>query len=198
MSFVDLELGADAQNQFARLLLRPIVASKQEDMYHHWDVGGVFSDLSGDVLKFDVKDNLDKKHQAFPVELQNVHGQNGWLYGRADCIAFHHPTSFTVVWRFLLVELVERLMEQHGVTLDSYVTEKDKWLPLGESNPDTQVYRREKWGRDDRVVMVPKNDMWAISASRPLKRENQATLEERIEKLLARMRSKALRGGGEG
>jgi hypothetical protein len=140
-------------------------------MHDHWDVKGVFRDLSGSVLRFDVKDNLDRHHQSFPVEIQNVHGAKGWLYGNADCLAFHHPTSFTIVWRFRLVKLVERLMQESSVTPDEYITDKWEWSPLGHGDPKSQVYSRKKWDRDDRVVMVHKNDMWNISSSRPRKKQ---------------------------
>jgi hypothetical protein len=170
-SYVDLELGADAQDEFTRLLIYPDGATRQEDMHDHWDVKGVFRDLSGSVLRFDVKDNLDRHHQSFPVEIQNVHGAKGWLYGNADCLAFHHPTSFTIVWRFRLVKLVERLMQESSVTPDEYITDKWEWSPLGHGDPKSQVYSRKKWDRDDRVVMVHKNDMWNISSSRPRKKQ---------------------------
>ena len=172
-SYVDLELGANAQDEFTRLLIHPAGATRQEDMHDHWDVKGVFPPLSWHTLTFDVKDNLDRSHQAFPVELRNVHGDTGWLYGRADCIAFHHPTSFTVVRRLDLVDLVEGLMAEHGVKEQSYVTDKREWAVLGNGHPKHQVYRRVGPGyhRDDRVVMVHKNDMWNVSSSRPRKKQ---------------------------
>ena len=77
--FVDLELGSEAESEFAKLLLNPVGATRSQDMYQHWDVSGVYSDLSGSVLKFDVKNNVDRERYAFPVELKNIHGQAGWL-----------------------------------------------------------------------------------------------------------------------
>ena len=65
--FVDLELGSEAESEFAKLLLNPVGATRSQDMYQHWDVSGVYSDLSGSVLKFDVKNNVDRERYAFPV-----------------------------------------------------------------------------------------------------------------------------------
>ena len=176
--FVDLELGSEAESEFAKLLLNPVGATRSQDMYQHWDVSGVYSDLSGSVLKFDVKNNVDRERYAFPVELKNVHGQAGWLYGGAHCIAFNHPDTFTVVSRFLLVELVESLMGEHGVSEENYVTDKHLWNVLGTGDPASKVYRRvgPTYNRDDRVVLVGAEDMWSISSTRPCKRSKQRTL----------------------
>ena len=169
--FVDLGLGSEAESEFAKLLLYPVGATRDQDMYQHWDVSGVYSDLSGSVLKFDVKNNVDRERYAFPVELKNVHGQAGWLYGGSHCIAWNHPDTFTVVWRHRLLELVEGLMGEHGVSEEDYVTDKYRWTQLGTGDPDQQMYRRvgPTYNRDDRVVLVGAEDVWAISSSRPSK-----------------------------
>jgi hypothetical protein len=44
------------------------------------------------------------------VELRNVTGGSGWLYGRADAIAFEQPCGFVVVDRVELVRVVERIL----------------------------------------------------------------------------------------
>ena len=200
VSYVDKSLGQTAHDEFAKLLLDPVDASEDEDIYNHWDIKGIFSDLSGLVLRFDVKElkPWSRKQKVFPVELQNVLGEKGWVYGDADCIAYMHPSSFTVVWRSRLVDLIEMMMSLDGIDKNMYVTDKRKWLPLGSGSPGHQIYRREKWDRDDRVVMLRAEDMWSISSARPLKRDDQLTRAKMTEKRNSRKRSKALGDGSEG
>ena len=192
VSYVDKSLGQTAQDEFAKLLLDPVEASEHEDIYYHWDIRGVFPDLSGERLRFDVKElkPWSREKRVFPIELQNVSGSTGWLYGKADCIAYMHPTSFTVVWRHNLVALVEMMMTTDGVSLKKYVTEKSRWVPLGDGPPEKQIYRRLKWDRDDRVIMLHADDMWSISSARPPKRASPLILSEINQKRLARLRSK--------
>ena len=163
MSYVDLSLGEEAQQEFSRLLLRCRRATESEDKYDHWDLKGVLPDLAGKRLTFDVKDNVDRGRKAFPVELQGITGKPGWLYGKADCIAYNHPESFTVIWREGLVRLVERLMEEHCVDLNWYTDDEADWTVLGRGKPGQMVYRRLKWGRDDRVVLVDANEVFAVA-----------------------------------
>ncbi len=169
MSYVDLSLGEDAQEEFAKVLFRCRRATEDEDKYEHWDLKGGLQDLGTKRLTFDVKDNVDRERKAFPVELQGITGEPGWLYGKADCIAYNHPESFTVIWREELVALVERLMEEHCVDLNWYTDDEADWTVLGQGKPGQMVYRRLKWGRDDRVVLVDADELFAVANAIVLK-----------------------------
>jgi hypothetical protein len=46
------------------------------------------------------------------LELKNIEGGEGWLYGDADFIAFEQPSGFLVVCRTELVSLAERMMSR--------------------------------------------------------------------------------------
>ena len=68
-------------------------ATEYEDIYGHWDLEVTDSDSF--IGKVDVK-ALKKRRRSDPsvddsihgVELQNVNGDAGWLFGLADNIAF--------------------------------------------------------------------------------------------------------------
>lgn len=42
------------------------------------------------------------------IEFKNVRGQKGWLYGKADFLAFERPLGFSFIKRTALVEWAER------------------------------------------------------------------------------------------
>jgi hypothetical protein len=46
------------------------------------------------------------------LELRNVEGGDGWLYGRADFIAFEQERGFLIVSRKELVQLVDRMQSR--------------------------------------------------------------------------------------
>jgi hypothetical protein len=90
------------------------------------------------------------------------------------------------------------MMSLDGIDKNMYVTDKRKWMPLGSGSPGHQIYRREKWDRDDRVVMLRAEDMWSISSTRTPKSDDQLTRVKMTEKRSSRKRSKALGDGSEG
>ena len=76
-------------------------SSKEEDMKEHWDIK-----LE---TKFDVKAikrvyrNGEPDDNIHYVEMKNVYGTNGWLYGKADYIAFELNDYWLIVDRLKLV-----------------------------------------------------------------------------------------------
>jgi hypothetical protein len=141
------EIGQTAEERFASLLEGSRRATTQEDMHGHWDV------MSATGMKFDVK-AMKKWKRADPeptdrihfVELRNVQGKLGWLYGEADYIAFETRAHWIVVPRQKLVFFVE------GATEKNERSEKPAVYKL---------YQRE--GRKDLMTVVPTMDLLAIS-----------------------------------
>jgi hypothetical protein len=142
-----LEIGQTAEQRFAELLEGSRRATTQEDMHEHWDV------MSETGMKFDVK-AMKKWKRSDPeptdrihyVELRNVRGELGWLYGQADYIAFETRAHWIVVPRKKLVYFVE------GVTENNERSDKPAVYKL---------YQRE--GRKDLMTVIPTMDLLAIS-----------------------------------
>ena len=141
--------GIKAEEEFAKLLIKPVAASRDENIYEHWDL----KDINGDT--YDVKamkqyrssDNeaTDRLHW---IEFQNVDGNTGWLYGGADYIAFETRKWWIVVSRKDLVAFVE------GATRDGKKAQ-------GKPKP-YEIYQRN--GRNDRLTILPTVDLLSIAS----------------------------------
>ena len=79
------------------------------------------------------------------IEFKNVVGKEGWLYGKADYIAFERENDFVVVYRPDLVEASELLVD-----LGANVDKANKALYKG--------YQRK--GRKDLIAMIKFNDIF--------------------------------------
>ncbi len=99
--------GKQAEEIFASLLPKSTRATKEQDMFEHWDV-------ESEGIKYDVKtqkklnrEDKDVSHVLW-IELQNVRGEIGWLKGKADKIAFLLNNNFVIVSREALFDWVKR------------------------------------------------------------------------------------------
>ena len=141
------EIGKTAEERFASLLEGSRRATTQEDMKEHWDV------MSDTGMKFDVK-AMKKWKRSDPeptdrihfVELRNVNGELGWLYGEADYIAFETRSHWIVVPRKKLMYFIEGVTENSEQTLKPAVY---------------KLYQRN--GRKDLMTVIPTMDLLAIS-----------------------------------
>jgi hypothetical protein len=80
-------------------------STKEEDINEHWDVK-----LN---VKFDVKAiKKTNRYDEYPnenihwVELLNVHGRKGWLYGEADYFSFETEDYWLIVSKEKLQEFI--------------------------------------------------------------------------------------------
>ena len=137
--------GEKAEQRFASILPNPIFATTDQNIFEHWDVA------NGDV-KYDVK-GMKKFRRSDPtptdrihyVELKNVNGKSGWLYGKADYIAFETRAYWVIVSRQMLQEFIEH----HS--------------PM-ETSKEPQIYKLYKRsGREDLMTVVPSIDLIAIA-----------------------------------
>lgn len=138
------EYGAMAEKRFAALLSHPIEATKDQNIFEHWDVA------NGDV-KYDVKAMKKfRRSDEYPtdrihyVELKNVHGKKGWLYGLADYIAFETRSYWALVSRQKLQEMIEE-------------------MPM-ETSTEPEVYKfYTRRGRQDLMTVIPTIDLISIA-----------------------------------
>ncbi len=150
-----LELGEHAENLFIVLAVRlgwkVSASSKDENIEDHWDY---LIEKEGETFKVEVKSQKrirreDKTEQAdFTwVELRNVRGKVGWLFGKADLIAFEKETSFLFVKRLDLLAVINKKVN----------------LVAKVRTPTDAVYKiyiRE--GRKDKITLLPTRDIEEI------------------------------------
>lgn len=118
-----------------------IPATQNEDINEHWD-------LKLEV-KFDVKsikkikryDDSTNENYHY-VELLNVNGKRGWLYGDADMFAFETENYYI---------LVEKII------LQNFISEKCKLKEICETPTLYKLYTRK--GRKDIITLVKTIDL---------------------------------------
>jgi len=105
MSF--LEEGKKTELEFAKTLKDFSLATKEQDIYEHWDI-------ISDGIKYDVK-GLKKirRYDSKPdenvhwIEINNVNGDPGWLYGKADYFVFETFDYWIIVDKIILKDFIE-------------------------------------------------------------------------------------------
>lgn len=147
--------GKIKENEFVELVKKPeheiILPTTEQDINEHWDV-------SIDGVKFDIKalkkvnrSDDDVNPEIHWVEIRNVHGNPGWLYGMADYIAFETDKSWLIIKRETLVELID-----------------DKLKMVITTEPELyKMYSR--YGRYDVLTILPTEDLRKIKTKEVLK-----------------------------
>ena len=140
------------EEDFARKILTEANESVQastdeEDMFEHWDIK-----LE---TKFDVKavkkinrSDVDTDETIHWVELKNVRGKLGWLYGEADYFAFELDEYWVVVEK---------------KTLQDFIAEKLKDKIESETPSLYKIYKRTKYDKLDWITLVKTIDLMYLS-----------------------------------
>jgi len=150
-----LELGDNAERLFIILAVKQgwkiSASSKDENIDEHWDY---LIEKENELFKVEVKSqkrinrgDKDEQTQFTWVELRNVRGKVGWLFGKADLIAFEKEKSFILVKRLELLALVNK-----KVNLVAKVREAKDAL--------YKIYTRI--GRKDKLTLLPTKDIEEI------------------------------------
>lgn len=118
-------LGLGAENSFVIAAQKNGMSIKQSSKQEEFD--HIDFHVSKDAVKFSVevksrkkiKRNDDKVNDDLVwIEFKNVRGMRGWLYGRADAVAFEREDHFVIVDRKLLARLCERLCDLTKMNTD--------------------------------------------------------------------------------
>jgi len=145
-----------AENEFSLKLKDCIWSTREQDILEHWDMKGVLFDVTNQVFKFDVKGiKRDTRQGNFNpkivwAEAVNVHGNKGWLYGKADFIAFEKPKQFVIVDRVKLLQFMRKKIEENN---NEEVTQPHAAL--------YRIYQRHE--RKDKISKALMSDMEIIS-----------------------------------
>lgn len=147
-------IGMRAEDSFvAQAKLQGFTVQKSnhhQDIREHWDFlitqGGKSQrvEVKGE-KDFAILHNGQMTRDFFLVEFVGVTGHDGWLYGKADLVAFEKGGGFYIVPRTTLVAVAEKLCSTE------WVTEKKKML--------YKSYGRE--GRQDEVSAILISDILA-------------------------------------
>lgn len=96
-----------------------IMATKYEDMYKHIDVKIV---INGDVYSYDVKgqkkvNRSDENYDSSIcwLEFINVKQDYGWMYGKANYIAFEQSDSWLIVDREELLKFIKTKIDDFTI-----------------------------------------------------------------------------------
>ena len=150
-----LELGRRAEALFVSIAKREgwtvTPASKDADIHEHWDFE-IAKD--GYRRKVEVK-SMKREHRSAEslnqnwvwIEFRNVRGEAGWLFGKSNWIAFETETSFVIIDRHDLYQLVRRIVDR-GTTVSAAKDAKYK------------TYTRN--GRPDQIAQVQLSDIQKI------------------------------------
>lgn len=134
-------------------------SSKEDDINKHIDIFLTYTDEDGEKhCSFDVK-GLKKRHRSDKkymeneswIELVNVNGNKGWLYGKEDYIAFETKDNFIIVRKSELIPLVT-----------SKCTEETIYNELPEENYYYKYYQRR--GKCDKMIIVPFSDLETMNS----------------------------------
>jgi hypothetical protein len=153
-----LELGQKAESLFARSAINHgwIVEPAPEDSNKNEHFDYIMS-KDGRSLNVEVKSLKRMRRKDSEVQDEHVwielHGvrkdDQGWLYGKADLIAFELRNSFRIVRRTDLLDLVEKLVD--------FNTKVEK-----SSQALYKLYSRS--GRSDSLTIIKANDLLKITS----------------------------------
>lgn len=143
--------GRDAETRFKELAKKQgwsiRKSTESEDIYDHIDLF-MAKPMSVDV-KSTKKIFTEKDDNYHWVEILNVKGKLGWLYGKSDMIAFETIKYWIFVPRMNLVKFIEKNISKE------FVTDKKDALH--------KLYRRK--GRKDAVTLIKSMELMMLSES---------------------------------
>lgn len=143
-----IDEGNAAENRFVRIMAANGCSvkesTKSENMYEHFDYRVYYNNdqyFSVDVkaMKRICRGDREVQDKYVWVEFENVNGAPGWLYGKAEFIAFEIKNGFAMVKRKDLIEYCESVVDMN-TTVDYCRDALNK------------VYRRDK--RQDSMTLL--------------------------------------------
>ncbi len=145
--------------------------SSREDMYLHYDLIVQLTD--GSEIRTDVKGLKSLGHgrrktgEYHWIELKNVSGAPGWLFGKADVISFQvDEYEFIHIYRKDLLKFTEGILDNIG----SRVPVRTDPIDFAERYVGTRVFTRDNPGlpnhirRYDEVILVETQKLRNLAA----------------------------------
>ena len=140
-----LKKGKETELEFSKLFESSIQSTKEEDIRQHWDVAiDIKFDVKG--LKKISRTDESVNENIHWLEIKNVNGDLGWVYGQADYFVFEtHKYWILVAKEELQTFIKENIIKEYSKTPTIY-----------------NLYTRE--GRKDVLTLIPTLDLCAISS----------------------------------
>ena len=165
--------GHSAENLFEEeaVLRKYIVrrATKQENMHDHIDMfmeGLSKSDSKPVEVSVDIKarKRVSRRDKKFNddwvwIEMKNVQGKDGWLYGKANFIVFERENDFVLAPRKNIIELINSKVRFDLGFVDRAYQAK------------YQVYQRK--GRRDQITQIKMSDILKLKNVTKWKKQSQ-------------------------
>lgn len=129
--------GLSKEQEFAALFDEVTWATKEQDMFEHWDMIVEGHKVDVKARKKVSRRDADYSDKYNWVELRNVRGNKGWLFGQADAIVFEMKDS----WIFVRVKDLQEFIK---IKLNyTYV-----------SNPHYALYQLYSRGKDAMTLVL--------------------------------------------
>lgn len=139
-----LKKGKEVEAQFAKLFKDAVPASESEDIYDHIDIKiNTNVDVKG-LKKRNRSDEEVNEHEHW-LEIKNVNGKNGWVYGETHFFAFELKNYFIVVDKEDLQQFIKDNIKKEIVSKPTLY----------------KLYRRKD--RKDLITLVTSYDLCYIS-----------------------------------
>ncbi len=144
MSF--LQKGKEKEKLFGSIFNDIIFSNKSQDINEHWDLKLEFK-IDVKSLKKISRSDIETNEFYHFIELKNVLGKLGWLYGKADYFAFETNEYWILVSKAKLQDFISQKITK------KYVSNVDESLYC--------LYTRN--GRKDVITMVKTIDLMFIA-----------------------------------
>lgn len=132
--------------EFKKSITTPVSPTIDENMFNHWDVSLFDYKIDVKGLRKKKRSDEDYDEEIHWIELKNVKGNIGWLYGESDYFAFELKKSWILVCKTDLQNFI------HEVCKDKIKSDKPELYKL---------YTRN--GRKDILTIVKSLDLCQIS-----------------------------------
>lgn len=150
------------EKEFASFFKNASFSTKEKDINEHWDVE-IKIKIDVKSLKRINRDDYDTNENYHFVEIKNVNGDDGWVYGKADYFAFELNDYWVIV---------EKLSLQNFI--------KDNVSNTYVNSPDEALYcLYQRTGRKDIITLIKTIDLIVISTD-VIKKDLEARLKHRI------------------
>lgn len=132
--------GKRKEDEFAKFFNKVTKSSREQDIKEHWDFN----------VKFDVKMLKKINRNGVPdenihwIEIKNVRGDRGWLFGEADYFAFETEDYWAVIEKEDLQKIIKKKCTDKKIYDKKYLY---------------KFYSRK--GRNDIITMIKTLDLMA-------------------------------------
>lgn len=141
-----LSKGKEKEKEFMALFKTAVESTKEEDIHGHIDLK-IFASVDVKGMKKISREDKSATEQFHWLEIKNVQGKPGWLYGDADFFAFETLDYWIVVDKVDLQQLIKKKVVKELV----FETKKALY----------KLYRRA--GRQDVITLVKTLDLMKIA-----------------------------------